>query len=62
MRGGASDGFTTSLQVIAVLCAVLVCSMILHKGFTDVSALAGRFSGAEFWQELARYVLRNLGA
>jgi len=37
-------------------------SMIAHKGYADVSALALRHSGDEFWKALGRYLLGNLGA
>lgn len=35
-------------------------SMILHKGYVDVSALAQQHSGEKFWLALARYFLRNI--
>ena len=52
--------FKTALQVVAALCLVALFSMIFHKAFTDVSALAGQHSGGDFWAALARYVFRNL--
>ncbi|MBI3375248.1 MAG: hypothetical protein HY017_26310 [Betaproteobacteria bacterium] len=58
--GNRSNAFATLLQVLAILCAVLFLSMILHKGIADVSALALKHSGAKFWEALAQYVLRNL--
>ncbi len=58
----ASHAVKTALQVVAVLGMMLIAAMILHKGTADVSALAQKHSGIEFWKALARYVLRNLGA
>ncbi len=48
------------LQVVAIAAAVLLYSMILHKGYTDISALAQKHSGGVFWRELGRYFLGNL--
>ena len=50
----------TLLQVLAVATLVLIYSMILHKGYTDVSALARKHSGGEFWTALAKYFIGNL--
>ena len=49
------------LQILAVFCAIVIWAMILHKGSADVSALAQKHSGEEFWIALAKYFLRNLG-
>lgn len=48
------------LQILAGVCALLLFSMIAHKGYVDVSALAQLHSGERFWLALARYFLRNL--
>ena len=50
----------TVLQVLAILCLAGICLMILHKGYSDVSALAAGHAGGEFWKALERYVFRNL--
>jgi hypothetical protein len=50
------------LQALAILLLVLMLSVILYKGFADVSALAQKHSGPEFWRALGRYFLANLGA
>ena len=34
--------------------------MIAHKGHTDISALAEKHSGKQFWTALARYFIGNL--
>lgn len=49
------------MQIFAIICAALLFSMIFHKAYVDVSALAELNSGAKFWLALARYFLRNLG-
>jgi len=56
-----SNAFKTLLQVLAVLCVAVIVSMILHKGYADVSALARKHTGGEFWVALGQYFLRNLG-
>ena len=58
----AGNAVKTLLQIVAVLGLALIMAMILHKGSTDIWALAQKHSGSEFWLALARYVLRNLGA
>jgi hypothetical protein len=50
----------TTLQVVGVMCGAFILSMIVHKGYVDVSALAQQHSGERFWLALARYFLRNL--
>jgi hypothetical protein len=47
-------------QVVAIAAGVLIYSMIVHKGYTDISALAQKHSGPVFWRELGRYFLGNL--
>ena len=39
---------------------MLLLSMIAHKGYVDVSALAQQHSGERFWLALARYFITNL--
>jgi hypothetical protein len=34
--------------------------MIAHKSYVDISALAAKHSGREFWISLARYFIRNM--
>lgn len=50
----------THLQVLAIFCMALICSVILHKGVSDVSLLMQDYSGEKFWLALAKYFLRNL--
>lgn len=50
----------TVLQVLAILGLAGICLMILHKGYTDMTALARSHPGEGFWPELARYLLRGL--
>jgi len=50
----------TALQVLGIAAGVLIYSMIIHKGYTDVSALAQKHSGAEFRRALLRYFIGNL--
>ena len=55
------NSIKTLLQILAVLGTAVIVSMIVHKGFVDLSALAEKHSGEEFWRALARYFLRNIG-
>lgn len=50
----------TIAQWLAILALAGLCGMVLHKGYTDFSALARSHSGQDFWLELARYIFRNL--
>jgi hypothetical protein len=52
---------STLVRVFAAAGLILLQSMILHKGYTDVSALAQKHSGGEFWRALARYFITNIG-
>jgi len=56
------DMFKTALQVVAVLCLVLIFSMIFHKAFADISDLAQQYSGSEFWAALAWKIIWNIAA
>lgn len=60
MDSSTSSSFKSTLQILAVLCVFVFWSMILHKGYTGISALAQKYSGEEFWLALARYLLQNL--
>jgi len=61
MSKGRGDLFKTAMQVLAVLCLVVIFSMVLHKAFHDISRLAQLHSGGDFWVALGRQLLRNLG-
>jgi hypothetical protein len=61
MPQSGSNAMQRWLQILAVFCAIVIWAMILHKGSADVSALAQKHSGEEFWIALAKYFLRNLG-
>jgi len=59
-KADATGAAKTALQVLAIAAGVLIYSMIIHKGYTDVSALAQKHSGAEFRRALLRYFIGNL--
>ncbi len=48
-------------KALAILCMAVLLSMVLHKGYTDISRLAAQHSGDKFWVALAQYFLGNLG-
>jgi hypothetical protein len=62
VQASASDSFKTFLQVVALAIALVLVAMIVHKGTVDISALAQKHSGGEFWMALVKYILGNLGA
>jgi len=47
-------------QLVAVVCLALLLSMPFHKGYHDVSLLAEKHSGTEFWFALVTYFIGNL--
>ena len=50
----------TVFQVLAIAMLAGIVAVILHKGYTDFSALARQNPGGDFWPALARYIFRNL--
>jgi hypothetical protein len=48
------------IQILAIVWLVLMLSVILHKGFADVSHIAELHSGREFWLALARHFIATL--
>ena len=56
----SSNAMQRWLQILAVFCAIVIWAMILHKGSADISALAQKHSGVEFWLALARHLMANL--
>ena len=54
------DAFKTLLQVIAICVGAVLVSMVLHKAFVDIAALAHKHPDEGFWLALAKYFLRNL--
>ena len=47
-------------QGLAVLAMALLLSMIAHKAHHDLSIIAEKHSGAEFWWAVGRYVIGNI--
>jgi hypothetical protein len=60
MRRDPDALFKTVLQVAAIGLLIGLLAMVFHKALADVSGVWARHSGADFWVELARYLLRNL--
>ena len=48
------------LHKLAIFAGMLLLSMILHKGITDVSVIAEKHSGRQFWVALGKYFIGNL--
>lgn len=47
-------------QALAIACIAVLLSMVAHKAYVDVSALAQRHSGKQFWVALVHYFIGNL--
>lgn len=47
-------------QIFAIAFLLLIYAMIVHKSCDDISRIADKHSGKEFWREVARHVLGNL--
>ena len=47
-------------QALGIVALAFLLGMVVHKGGGDISRLAQKHSGTEFWVELARYCIRNL--
>jgi hypothetical protein len=58
--GDKEKAAAARLQIPAILCLVLMLSVILHKGLTDIAALAQKHPGQDFWRALGRYLIANL--
>ena len=60
MKRSSEERFKTVLQVLAIAALAGIVFMILHKGYSDVRALAEANRGDSFFPALLRYVFRNL--
>jgi hypothetical protein len=47
-------------QALGILAMAFLLGMIAHKGHADISVLAGKYSGSEFWVQVASYFIANL--
>jgi hypothetical protein len=57
---GLREALAALPRILAVAVLVLIPAMIVHKAYADISALAAKHSGSEFWISLARYFIRNM--
>ena len=48
------------LHKLGIFGLILLLSMVLHKGITDVSVIAEKHSGRQFWVALGKYFIGNL--
>ena len=55
-----AEVFWTVLQVLAILALAAILLTLLHKGYSDVSAIARSHGRDGFWPALLRYLFRNL--
>lgn len=60
MNGDPGNAAKDVMQVLAIFSMIVMFSIILHKGYAGISALARQYSGEEFWLRLARYLIANL--
>lgn len=48
------------MQAVAIVCLAALFATIAHKGYADVSLLAAKHSGMEFWVAFGRYLIANI--
>ena len=60
MKSKATSATQTLMQVVAIAGMAVILGMIVHKGYADISILAGKHSGADFWRALGEYLIGNL--
>lgn len=60
MSARADRIFKIALQIVASGLLVLMSAVILHKGYTDVSRLAGEHRGDDFRLALLRHLFKNM--
>jgi len=53
-------GAKRAFQALAILCLILMLSVILHKAISDIATLAQKHPGQAFWRALGRYFIANL--
>lgn len=56
----AREASKTLTQMAAVLVFAGILAMVAHKAHADISVIAAKHSGAEFWRALAVYLIGNL--
>ena len=61
MDPALGNALRTVSQALAILGMAFIIGMVAHKGHADISVLAEKHSGKEFWVEFARYFIGNLG-
>jgi hypothetical protein len=51
-----------ALRIAARILAFVLLLLLfgVHKGYNDISRIADKHSGQEFWREVGRYVIGNL--
>ena len=47
------------LQITAIICLVIIMSMIFYKGYSDISVLIEE-NPDDFWRDLCEYLINNL--
>jgi hypothetical protein len=60
MNSDSGNRGKDAMQVLAIICLAFMFSLILHKGFADVSLISELHSGREFWIALARHFIGTL--
>ena len=60
LLGTAEEAAKTLVQTVSVLALAAILAMVAHKGYADISVIAAKHSGSDFWRELAVYLIGNL--
>ena len=62
MTAAQRDRGKDLVQVLAIASLAALFAVIAHKGYADISLIADKHSGSQFWVAVARYLLANLAS
>jgi hypothetical protein len=59
---GTGERAKDVLQIVGILCIGAFFAVIANRAYGIFTALAARYSGAEFWIRFVRYVIASIGS
>jgi hypothetical protein len=60
MHPRLADKLKTAMRVVGIAGIAVIVIAIAYKGAADITALAQKHSGGEFWMALVRYFFKNM--
>ena len=54
------ESWKTASQMLAILAMAAILSMVAHKAHHDITLIAAKHSGVEFWKAVGKYVIGNI--